>query len=151
MGKLWRIFMMITLAVVFCTGSVLAAGAGRSYVNALNSLPRVGTYVADMPGYTTLLQRKGYVFEEFHGNIGVTSYHESVDAYGRIESLNISPRHAVRLDTAEIAQVLHKLSVHYGRPDESDGDRVIWNGSTGYKGSFDTKSGLIDITLAKGC
>ena len=95
MGKLWRILMMVTMVVVFCAGSVLAAGAGRSYINALNSLPRVGSYVADMPGYTTMLQRKGYVFEEFHGSIGVAAYQESVDAYGRIDSLCISPRQAV--------------------------------------------------------
>ena len=149
MGKVWRIFMMAAMVVVFCAGSVLAAGAGRSYINVLNSLPRVGSYVADMPGYTTMLQRKGYVFEEFHGSIGVASYQESVDAYGRIASLRITPRQAVQMETGEIAEVLHKLSVHYGRPDESDADKVIWNGSTGYKGSFDTKSGIIQMTLTK--
>ena len=149
MGKVWRIFMMAAMVVVFCAGSVLAAGAGRSYINVLNSLPRVGSYVADMPGYTNLLQRKGYEFEEFHGSIGVASYQESVDAYGRIASLRIMPRQAVQMETGEIAEVLHKLSVHYGRPDESDADKVIWNGSTGYKGSFDTKSGIIQMTLTK--
>ena len=149
MGKLWRILMMAAMVVVFCAGSVLAAGAGRSYINALNSLPRVGSYVADMPGYTTMLQRKGYVFEEFHGSMGVAAYQESVDAYGRIDSLSISPRQAVQMDIGEIAEILHKLSVHYGRPDESSADKVIWNGSTGYKGSFDTKSGVIVMNLTK--
>ena len=149
MGKLWRIFLTMVFVMVVCAGSVLAAGAGRSYVNVLNSLPQVGAYVADMPGYTTLLQRKGYVFEEFHGSIGVAAYQESVDTYGRIESLCISPRQAVHLDTGEIAEILHKLSVHYGRPDESAADKVIWNGSTGYKGSFDTKRGIIQMKLTK--
>ncbi|WP_026766387.1 hypothetical protein [Selenomonas ruminantium] len=147
MGKLWRILMMVTMVIVFCAGSVLAAGVGRSYINALNSLPRVGTYVADMPGYTTMLQRKGYVFEEFHGRIGVAVYQESVDAYGRIERLCISPRQAVQMDTGEVAEILHKLSVHYGRPDESSADKVIWNGSTGYKGSFDMKNGILVMTI----
>ena len=149
MGKVWRIFMMAAMVVVFCAGSVLAAGVGRNYINVLNSLPRVGSYVADMPGYTNLLQRKGYEFEEFHGHIGVAAYQEDVDAYGRIASLRIMPRQAVQMETGEIAEVLHKLSVHYGRPDESDADKVIWNGSTGYKGSFDTKSGIIQMTLTK--
>ena len=149
MGKLWRILVMVSVIAVLGAGAVLAAGAGRSYMNVLNSLPRVGTYVSDMPGYTTMLQRKGYEFDEFHGSSGLAVYHETVDSYGRIASLHIQPRQAVNFTAEETAQIIHKLSVCYGRPDESSGDKLLWNGSTGYQGSFDTRLGIIILQQVK--
>lgn len=149
MEKVCRTVMVMLTVMILGTASVLAAGLGRSYENALNALPRVGTYLSDMPGYTCLLQRKGYEFSEFHGTIGAAVYQEELDSYGRIASLRIVPRQQVRLTADEAAGLIHKLSTSYGRPAASEGDKLIWDGSTGYTGSFDTQSGALELNLAQ--
>lgn len=149
MRRLWRIVLGMAMVMVLGAGSALAASAGHDYLRVLDSLPRVGSYVSDMPGYTCLLQRKGYEFSEFHGKIGAAAYQEQMDSYGRIASLRIIPRQQVSLTTEEAAGLIHKLSSSYGRPSHSEGDKLIWDGRTGYTGSLDTQSGALDLHLAK--
>lgn len=147
MGRVWRVMLMTVLLALGSISAAGAASAGQNYVHLLNSLPHVGGWVTDMPGYTSLLLRKGYVFEEFHGVQGGIRYDESIDGAGRIASLSLEPRSSISLSPEETASIIHKLSVSYGRPDTSQGDRLIWDGTRGVQGYFDTRSGSLQLRL----